>query len=189
MAKFSFLGTWNDSWDILDALFATGEYSLLPDLDYDNPEPIFATRLDDALKDIMLVHRDGYLWSPKFSLYPPGMWRVEEGEKAGKYNVDSWRGGPCLRLFLPACYIENGAIQLAPGALYSPKWTIKPGSDVPESPSAAVRKGFQAVKALIKRQLVRLKARPDIWSGREASRLVEQGQATIHGFERPSRPA
>ncbi len=93
MAKFSFLGTWNDSWGILDALFRTGEYSLVPDIDYDEPEPIFAARLDDELKGMMRIHRGGYLWSPRFSLYPPVMWRVPEGEKAGKYNVDSWRGG------------------------------------------------------------------------------------------------
>jgi hypothetical protein len=183
MAKFSFLGTWNDSWGILDALFGTGEYSLVPDIDYDKPEPIYATRLDDELKAMMLVHVNGYLYSPRFSLYPPGMWRVPRGEKAGKYEIDPWCGGPCLRLFLPGCYEEGGAIQLPPGALYSPPWTIKPGSGVQEKPSLAVRKGYSEVRALIKRQLVRLKARPDIWSGREASRLVEQGQATIHGFE------
>ncbi len=87
------------------------------------------------------------------------------------------------------CYEDGGATQLAPGALYSPPWTIKPGSSVREKPSAEVRKGFTAVKALIKRQLVRLKVRPDIWSGREASRLVEEGKARINGFESSSRPA
>ena len=187
MGQLSFLGTWSDSWGILEAIFATKEYSLVPDLYYDKPEPFFATQVDDTLKSMLLDRINGYIWSTKFALYPPWMERTEAGKNAGKYSVSETREGPCLRLVLPACYEEGGFINLAPGMLSSPRWTIKPRTNVPEKPSPELRAGFKEVKAIIKRQLVRLKVRPDIWSGQEASRLVEEGRARIHGFERPGR--
>jgi hypothetical protein len=185
MAQFEFLGTWNDSWNILAAILEHSEYSLVPDVKYDKPELLFVTKIDDPVKEMFLDRRNGFIWSTKFSLLPPSMNRIEGGVNVGKYYVSPTEGGPVLRLVLPACYEEGGVINLAPGMLSCPRATIKPGTNVAEKPSPAVRAGFKEVKAIIKRQLVRLKVRADIWSGQEASRLVEENRARIRGFERP----
>ena len=185
MAQFNFLGTWNDSWGILAAILAHSEYSFVPDLYYDSPEPLFLTKIDYGLKEMLLDRRNGYIWSTKFSVDTLGMLSTKEGQNAGKYSVGSTEGGPVLRLVLPPCYEQGGVINLGPGMLSCPRWTIKPGTYDAKKPSAELRAGFKEVKAILKRQLVRLKVRPDIWSGQEASRLVEEGRAKIHGFERP----
>jgi hypothetical protein len=188
MAQFDFVGTWNDSWGILATILENSEYSLVPNLLYESPEPLFVTKIDDLVKAMLLDRGDGFLWSTKFSRFPPVMKRIEGGEAAGKYYVGLSEGGPYLRLTLPACYADEEVINLAPGHLYYPKWTTRPGTHIAIRPSPELRAGFREVKAITERQLVRLKVRPDIWSGQEASRLVEEGRARIHGFERPTRP-
>jgi hypothetical protein len=185
MAQFDFLGSWNDSWDIVAAILENKDLRLVPDLRYDKPEPLFATALDDSLKAMLLDRGNGFLWSTRFSRYPPVMGRIEGGEAAGKYTVSLTRGGPYLRLGLPFCYEEGGVINLAAGSLYYPSWFLNPEATVSEKASPELRAGFKDVKAVIRRHLVRLKSRPDIWSGREASRLVEGGRARVRGFERP----
>ncbi len=185
MAQFQFLGTWDDSWGILDAILEHPEYSLVPDLYYDKPEPLFVTKIGDAAKRMLLDRRNGFIWSTKFSLYSPNLKQVKEGQNAGKYYVDPTGQGPVLRLVLPACYEEGGVINLAPAMFSCPRWTVKPGTYDAMKASPELREGYKEVKAVIRKQLVRLKVRPDIWSGREASRLVDQNQARIHGFERP----
>src|SRR6266540_1924481 len=116
MAQFDFLGTWNDSWGILAAILGTNDYSLVPDLLYDKPEPLFVTEIDDSAKEMLLNgKRNGFLWSWQFSRFPPVMKRIEGGEAAGKYYVGLGEGGPYLRLVLPGGYEEGGVLNLGPG--------------------------------------------------------------------------
>lgn len=195
MAEFRFFGTWNDYWGILDAILSHREYSLVPDLLYDKSEPVFITTLDDPAKEMLRVKGSGYLWSTKFSRWPPVMKRIEGGEADGKYYVMLGEGGPCLHLVSPACYEEGGVLMLDFGELYYPKWTTAPGTNIAIEPSPELRQGFQEVKTIIKRQVVRLKVSPDLrelvelkvgpghWSGRQASRMLEEGRARIQGFE------
>jgi hypothetical protein len=185
MAEFDFLATWEDSWRILAAILAVREYSLVPDLHYDKPEPLFVTTLDDPVKEMLQERRNGFIWSAKFSVFPPTMKRTEGGEAAGGYYVSLSEGGPYLRLVLPVCYEEGRIMNLGPGSLYYPKWTINPRTNAIVKPSPELRMGFKAVKAIIKKHLVRLKERPDIWGGQEASRLLDEHRARIRGFERP----
>jgi hypothetical protein len=111
------------------------------------------------------------------------MERINEGKNKGKYYVSLTKGGPYLRLVLPPCYEEDGVVKLAPGMLSSPRRTINPQTNAIENPSPELQKGFNEVKAIIKRQLIRVKLRPDIWIGKEANRLLEQNRARICGFE------
>jgi hypothetical protein len=189
MAKFGFLGTWDDSWGIVAAILENKEYSLVPDLKYAKPEPVFVTKLDDTVKAMFLDRANGFLWSTKFSVYPPSMESIEAGQNAGKYYVSLTSGGPYLRLVLPGCYQEGGVINLVPGALYSPNWTTKPGTYIAIKPSPELRAGFKEVKAIIQRQLVRLKGGPYNWIGRDASRLLEERRARIPGLEVPGAAA
>lgn len=185
MAEFDFLGSWSDSWGILAAILANSEYSLVPDLLYDKPEPLFVTTINDSVREMLLDRRNGFLWSTKFSRFPPVMWRIEGGEADGKYHVGLGEGGPYLRLVLPACYEEEGVLNLGLGSLYYPKWTTKPGTKIVIKPSPELRRGFKEVKSVLVRHLVPLKSHPDIWIGQDANRLVEEGRARICGFERP----
>jgi hypothetical protein len=189
MAQFDFYGTWDDSWGIVAAILENKEYSLVPDLLYDKPEPVFVTKFNDIAKELLLQKRNAFLWSPKFSVFPPFMKRIEGGEAAGKFYVGLSVGGPYLRLFLPPSYEEGSVINLVLGSLHCPKWTTKPGTYIAIKPSPELRAGFKEVTAIIKRQLVQSKARPVIWIGQEASRLVEEGRARVFGFQMPGTAA
>src|SRR5947209_272369 len=103
MAQFDFLGTLDDSWGMLDTILENSEYSLVPDLRYDKPEPLFVTKIDDTVKMMLLDRRNGFLWSREYSRFPPVMRRIEGGEADGKYYVGLSEGGPYLRLVLPGC--------------------------------------------------------------------------------------
>ena len=183
MAQFDFFGTWNDWWGILGHILATKVYSLIPDLKYDKPEPLFVTKVDDSVKTMILDRRNGFIWSPIFSRFPLSMELIKEGQNAGKYFVSPTRGGPCLRLVLPPCYEEDRIIHLGRGMLSCPKWTITPFTKVPEKPSAELRLGFKEVKEIIKNRIVYLKDPFKIWIGQHGKELVEEGRAVIDGIE------
>jgi hypothetical protein len=183
MMEYSFVGTWNDSWTILDAILQGDGLSLIPDLNYVNPEPTYSKVLNDRLKAMLLERRHLFIWGAAFSLFPPLIKRIDEGIKAGKYFVSATEGGPVLELTLPACYEGQGILNLGPGTLFCPRKTFDPATNIGHNPSVELRAGFREVRNRMKRSLVRYKPCPEIWIGQEAIGLLEQGKAMITGFE------
>jgi hypothetical protein len=195
MAQFDYLGTWQDSWAILNAILEPGDVRLIPDLKYlksrpnfryyTKPEPLIFTSLNDELKEIMLVRRAGFLFSDKFSRSPPWFDSIEiDGQK--QYYVRSSCGGPCLDLTLPACYEAEGLLKLASAHLYYARHTWNPATEVWEPPSLELRAGYKEILNRMKRHLVRHRFHMDIWTGRDALQLLQHNKARITGFERPS---
>ncbi|HLN28311.1 MAG TPA: hypothetical protein VK395_11250 [Gemmataceae bacterium] len=184
MNQFSFAGTWEDSWDILQEILRAGDVTLIPDMNYDRPTPLCFTALDDAVKKILRDRRNLYLWGRAYSLFPPHLERIEEGQAAGKYYVSLSRQGPGLELTLPPCYQEGGILHVGPGTLSGTPHTFNPETGIWEAPSAALRAGFSSIKARMKRHLVKFNKPPQIWIGKDALMRVKKKDARITGFER-----
>ena len=181
--EFSFLGTWNDSWEILDAILHGGGLSFIPDLKYDDPQPLYVTALTNEERAMIKDRRHLFIWGEAFSLFPPVLRRIDEGKNIGKYSVSSDEGGPILELTLPGCYEEESLLNLGPGTLACPRKTFDPATNIGLNPSAELRAGFREVRNRMKRSLVRYKPCPEIWIGQEAIELLGQGKARIIGFE------
>lgn len=96
MAQFDFAGTWDDSWRLLDAVLAPRDLSLIPDMAFATPEPVFFTALDDSLKAILRERRRVFLWSSKWCRFPASLAPHPAKELAGTYYVRFDVGGPLL---------------------------------------------------------------------------------------------
>ncbi len=184
MGQFDFLGTWNDSWNLLGEILKRNDVKFVPDLKFNGPKPLYITYLDEEAKEVLRDRRNLYIWG-SFSIFPPCLDRIEEGQNAGKYSVWLAGGGPGLGLTLPACYEEGGLLNLGTGDLSYPKFTFNPNTNLWEPPSPALKAGYKDIKARIKRHLVRHKLKTFIWIGKEALQLVKQNKAKITGFELP----
>ena len=150
MAQFPFLGTWDDSWAVMASILQVEHLKVIPDLKYDRPEPGLITVLDNPAKELLMGWRFVFLWSAKFSRFPPVMERTEDGADAGKYTVDLVAGGPGLALGLPPCYERGGILNLAPGSLYYAKHWFNSETELWEKPTPELRAGFREVIARIR---------------------------------------
>lgn len=190
MTEFSFLGSWQDSWDILDSIFEGGEFTAIPDLKYASPEPLHINRLDDNVKSMLRDRRHLFIWGKSFSLFPPSFQRIEGEAQAGRnsmwYSIYLPEGGPGLELTLPAYYEESGVLNLGPGTVACPRLWFNRETKMWLRPTAELKAGFKEVRSRIKRHLVHCKERPDIWIGHDAARVLDEKNARIIGFERPS---
>jgi hypothetical protein len=182
MPQFDYLGTWEDSWGILQAIARPGDVRFVPDLHYEEPHPFLIRDIDDALKVILKERPSVFIWSTMFSKYPPYLERIDSGRDAGLYYVDISRGGPGLHLTLPACYREDDNLHLAPGMLSCQRLWLNPGTERWEKPNKDVKLGYKAIVARMKTQLECYRAHVDIWAGSGALRELQQKKATIHGF-------
>lgn len=185
MSQFSFLGTWKDSWAILDSILEGEDSSLIPDLKYAQPEPLCVRVLDDDVKDTLMHCRNLFIWGKTFSSFPPFLQRIPDGINAGKYFLEIAKGGPGLELTLPPCYTEDKVLNLGPGTLsYQRQW-FNPEANAWQKPTEQVKAAFKEVTTRIKRHLVRYprSGQREVWIGHDAVQLVESKEARITGFE------
>lgn len=184
MAQFDFLGSWDDSWQIMASILQIGHISVIPDLWYERPEPIFIKALDHEAKDILRDRRNMFLWSTKFSRFPPTMVRMEGGEKRGKYYLRLSGGGPGLQFTLPACYEKDGLWNLAVAHLEYQRETLNPETEQWEKPTPELIAGYKEVKEILLPHLVaRHEFALHVPIAHDALRLLREGQARIAGFD------
>jgi hypothetical protein len=189
MKEFHYLGTWDDSWKILESILQRPETTFIPDIWYDSSKPTFFCRVNDELKKLMLYKRRVYIWAKDFSKRDPFLKRQEGGEMAGKYSV--WLGsggGQGLDLILPACYEENNITYLATGMLGYEKQYLNDLTGVREKPSVNLKAGYKDILSRIKKCLVRHEFHIPIWIGKDGLRLVQEKKAQITGFGLPDPP-
>jgi hypothetical protein len=102
----------------------------------------------------------------------------------GKYYVDMSKDGPGLELHLPPCYEREGVAQLAPGSLWHQRRTKNTSTNLWEPASEELIEGFKEVRDLIRQHLIEMKPNSTaILIGAGAKRLLDNGQAILHGVE------
>lgn len=184
MAQFDFLGSWDDTWKIMASILQIDRIQVIPDLKFDRPAPTFITVLDAPSIDQIMERRNVFLWSTKFSRFPPAMVRIEGGVNAGKYYLDLSGAGPGLRLVLPACYEKDDLWNLGAGSLYYQRETLNPETQLWEKPTPELIAGYKEVKGVLRPHLVaRHEFALRVPIGHDALRLLREKKARIPGWE------
>jgi hypothetical protein len=178
MRELPFLGTWEDSWQVLEAIIADGAFTMSPDKWYATPQSEVFRELTPELKDMLRERRRVYIWSPTYTRVPPVLERQEIGPKAGSYFIRLSKGGPGLELTLPACFKEDGPnLFLNYGSLTYPSLIqVSATGDWHKAP-AALRDGFREVARRIQMRLVRHE--DGNWIGPSARELFRSGRAQL----------
>lgn len=180
MPQFDFLGTWEDSWALLDSILDREGVQALPDQWYGSNIPIGFSKLNEELKAILKKKRRLYLVSKDFSLLPPFLKKQNTGEMAGKYAIVETYAGPLISLTLPACYLKNDLTNLNFGALSYPTKIFNPVTRSLQPPSRELKAAYNDIRQRSKRILVRHKiASSWIYIGRNAFNLLKAGDAEI----------
>lgn len=181
MAQFDFFGTWEDSWRLLQEIIKFNDVTFVPDLIYDSPEPIFINTINEEAKEYIKIKRHLYIWGKLFSKYPPLLLRRESGPKEGTYYVQVDYSGPSLELILPACFEENGLINLNTGMVTYSKEYLNPESGNWENPSKELKDVYKNICTLLKKSiLIRYDLKTSYqWIGKNAVKLLQENKAQI----------
>ncbi len=176
-SQFNFIGTWNDSWAVIEAILTRGETTLIPDLWYETSIPLSFHELDESLKSLLRQRRRVYIWCKAFSPFPPVLERQESGPNAGKYFVRLALGGPGLELTLPACFEAQGVVNLNFGSLSYARETFNPETRQWDKPSLELKAGYADVRAHLREHVLRQES--DVWAGPDAIQLLRKGRAKM----------
>lgn len=172
-----FVGTWDDSWAVTNAILARGDVTPIPDLWYETASPTLFKTLDDALMALLRRRRRVYIWSTAFSRSPPVLERQDSGPQAGKFFLRLPLGGPGLELTLPACFEATGVVYLNFGGLSYPREILSPETGQWEGPSRLLKAGYADLRRrLCGRVLVREEG---VWAGPQAKALLRDGRARM----------
>jgi hypothetical protein len=182
MAQFDYLGTWNDSWQILARILERGGTRLVPDLWYTSPEPLYIEAIDSTAKEVLTKRRRLCIWADDFSRFPPIIKPVDYSRPDTLYTLQPTRGGPSIDFTLPPCYEEEGFTNLANGMCVAHGHYWNPESEVWERASANLQAGRKDIVRRMKQYLVRYKFHKHIWIGPDGLRLLEEGKARITGY-------
>src|SRR5437016_1742370 len=153
MARFDYLGTWSDSWQLLTRVLERQGTTLVPDLWYRTPDPLHIGSMDNGAKNAIMQRRNVFIWGKDFSHSPPVLKPVGEDTSDILYSLDATGGGPSLRLILPACYEEEGLSNLAGGMLVCHREYLNLETQTWERPSPALKAAFKDILARMKRYL------------------------------------
>lgn len=175
--QFEFLGTWTDSWAVLEAILKRGDATLIPDLWYEEPTPLAFVTVDETLKGLLRQRRRVYIWCTQFSKFPPHLEQQGSGPRAGKFFVRLPLSGPGLELTLPACFEAEGLINLNFGSLSYSKETLNPQSGKWERASSQLKAGYRDVRSRLCRYALKLEN--GIWTGLDAAQLLNTGRAKL----------
>ncbi|MBS0260476.1 MAG: hypothetical protein JSS02_00860 [Planctomycetes bacterium] len=194
MAQFDFLGTWNDSWDVVSAILEPGDVRLIPALMYEQPQARFLSRLGEVHELCLAECARFYISCERFTRHPPEFWEIKAGKNKGRFAIDDRKAGPLLDLSLPGCFryddvgvpylaIEGGpGMHLAPGTLSNQREYLNPDTQEWEWVAEAVKAGFKDIVRRVKKRLLRHQFHKPIWIGRNALCEVQAKNAMIHGF-------
>ena len=194
MAQFDFLGTWQDSWEIITSILKPGDASLIADVTYDMPQAPLLTSIDDIQQQCFVGQRKFFVHSTKFSRNPLHWSQIDAGPNQGKNFIAERKGGPLLTLALPPCYrydsqhnatnaFEDGSdLHLGCGTLLCHRRYWNEQALNWELPSEAVKSGYKEILQRMKTHLVRHQFHVPIWVGKDALKQIQTGKASIDGF-------
>jgi hypothetical protein len=155
-----------------------GDYRLLPDLHYLDPNPRIYKQPERGLFEALTKKKRLYVLGP-YSSRPVFMEELNRGRDDGCYYISETKGGPLLSLLVSGCRVVEGVVELAPGSFSyrSEYWddaTIRP-----IKPSDELKQHYKRILGEIKRHLVRKKITENVWIGARALELLNQGKAII----------
>lgn len=194
MGQFDFLGTWQDSWEIVASILKPGDASLIADATYDMRHAPLLTSVDDIRQQCFAGHRKFFIQSTEFSHNPLHWSQIDAGQNQGRYFVDERKGGPLLILALPPCYrydaqlkatnaLDNGPdLHLGCGTLHCQRQYWNEQAQIWEAPSEGVKTGYKEILRRMKMHLVRHAFHEPIWVGKNALKQIQSGNASIDGF-------
>jgi hypothetical protein len=178
MAEFHFWGAEEDKIAIIKAVLAFGDYQLLPDLHYLDPNPRAYKDAEPALFEALTRKKTLYVLGP-YSKKPVFMEELDRGRDDGCYYVSEARGGPILSLSVPGCRVVDGIVELAPGNFSRRSEYWDDAVTTPTKASDELKQHYKLILGEIKRYLVRKKIMQPMWIGPEAWELLGQGKAII----------
>lgn len=183
MAQFDFIGTWDDSWQIVEALLELEGLTLIHDRNYAEPSPWNLTELTTDTQHLLRERRRLFIWSDGFSLHPPVMNRIDPADGPSFYSINQMRGGPFLELDLPPCFFEAERLNLAAGSLSYMKSHFNPERNDWDAPSPALIDGYKSLIRLLKSRVVkRHQFHERIWAGKHALRELAENRAVLRGY-------
>jgi hypothetical protein len=189
MAQLDYFGTWNDSWAMLQDIFARGDIrAYWRGGPYERPEAEHFTVLTNGLKDCLRRTPVLYLFG-SFSTHPP-LFQLHQGKAHdGKYFLFDNSGGPLISMMLANEGEVDGRLKLLVGDVSTqPEYELAP--DHYEKPTPALKAAYADIQKRMKKYLIRHKG---IWIGQEALQLLEQGKvappAALKAAPTPKQPA
>ncbi len=138
--------------------------------------------MDAAAEEVLRNRRRVFIWGDDFSQYPPVLTPVHKDRADTLYTAEARKGGPSLDLSLPACYEEEGFVNLAHGMFSYHTEYQNPETGAWVIASAELKAGYRDILGRMKRHLVRHRFHELIWTGPDALRLLQEGKARISGF-------
>ena len=178
MAEFHFWGAEKDRTQIIEAVLALGDYKLIPDLHYPEPNPQVYERPEQSLFDALSKKIRVYVSGP-YSSEPACMEQLKGGRDAGKYYVYEAAGGPLLSLMVPGFKTADGLTELSPGSFSRRAEYWDKAITTPVKASNELKQHYEKILGEIKRHLVRKKLTENVWIGAEAWELLSQDKAII----------
>lgn len=179
MSQFDYFATWEDSWLLLERIFASGDITALLDDNYESPTPTHLQCLDSTVREFIKRKRSLFLLSPKFSQTPLRMSRIGQGDQVGRFFVDPIVGGPHLHLTIPACYDDRSMLNLSAGILSYPKRWLNTLTNEWERSTHSLAEGFAEVVKTMKTVLTKKAFEKPVWIGPDAASRVEKGSAVL----------
>jgi len=192
MAEFNFLGSWNDSVEILGTIIQSDNFTFLLDEVYLEAIPVWFRSPTEEMLKYLKDHRGSViLWSRQFSFFPP-VFRMYEG---GIRDIDLSFSGPALHLALAIEGRKGKELrcQLGHGWVGYPSTFYHPETCEPYKPPEALIQAFSDVNKIIRSLCERRyvlsrrvtgkgEVKPAIetlWIGKKGLSLVEMGEAVI----------
>jgi hypothetical protein len=116
MAEFKYWGTTEDSIEIVEAIFALGEYAMLPDLHYPDAHPCIYTKSDASLSAVWDKRPQVFVSGP-YTKTSPCLREFNDGSRTVYFYVDEVVG-PLLSLTVSRDWIRDGGVEISGGSLF-----------------------------------------------------------------------
>ncbi len=189
MAEFCFFGTWEDSLAWLEMLCQMRRFTFVDDGWYTTPVSRQFTSVPGGPPEWLRKPATLFLWADSYSRFPPVFTKLKSDDLM---RIDLVRGGPAMRLGLPACFEREGRPSVGRGYLeYQSEYqNLETGEWY--KPPEALKQAYSELRTLLRRSMVKrfawqhtmtkLGLRPMIetyWLGRHAAELLDEGKADI----------
>ena len=175
MAQFSFYAVAEDVEAIFCALSDQDDLKFIPDRSYPTADFIVLKEVRTEAERSLSQNRCWFIMG-SFTKKAPCVRKT----KSGVFYISLEYEGPILSLTMPPLgRIQNGIRELVPGSLRHPRayWdhAITASHGVPDE----VRVAYAKIVKIIKGYLIRRKLNQNLWMGKNAARLIDEGLAVV----------
>ncbi len=180
MAQIDFIATRKDSLDILESISGIPNTVFVPDKLFD-----IASCFDQLLSGSAAIRNSFhsaqriFFWTTDTFRYEPTLWRVPDGEDAGKY---------CLRqaenetIFGFSSFEKTDQLnghRIYPGRIdWDDRWH-DPSDGLMKPLKEPSKRLLSSVRSIVRKNMTRVTLQEPIFVGREAMQLYQNGEATL----------